>query len=256
MLRTVLCITVALIFLIIFSRIFIGYTLKPVEKYRKRQSEFVSAASHELRSPLAVISTSAGAIKKGTLEDALGYADKIEAECVRLSRLTSDLLKLAGADAGTWSVELSEVDPETLVIEMAERFEDLAEKKHISLDIQLQETTFPVLHCDGHRIEQILAVLMDNALGYTPEGGSVRIGTYVKRKNVYFTVADSGMGVPDEYKEKIFDRFFRVDTSRTDKEHFGIGLAVAREIAALHKGRLYVRDADGGGAEFVLALPY
>jgi len=253
---TVLCISVALVFLIIFSRIFIGYTLKPVEESRRRQSEFVSAASHELRSPLSVISASAGAIKKGTLEDAVGYADKIESECVRLSRLTADLLKLAGADAGTWSVELSEVDPETLVIGMAERFEELAAKKNISLDIRMQETTFPVLRCDGQRIEQALTVLIDNALGYTPEGGSVRIGTYVKRKYVYFTVTDSGTGVPDEYKEKVFDRFFRGESSRSDKEHFGIGLAVAREIAALHKGRLYVRDAEGGGAEFVLALPY
>jgi len=252
----ILSLLVALGILILFSHHFIGYTLKPVEDNRRRQTEFVSAASHELRSPLAVMSASAGAIKKGTLEEAKEYAGKIEAECTRLSRLTGDLLKLAGADSGSWQMSLSEVNPETVVIGLAERFADLVADRGIMLEVDMQDTLFPVLHVDEHRIEQLMTILIDNALGYTPAGGVVRLGTYVQRKSVYFTVTDSGPGVPDTDKEKIFDRFYRGDSARTDKEHFGIGLSVAREIALIHKGSLYVRDTDGGGAIFILKLPY
>lgn len=253
---TVICLLVALALLILFSHYFIGYTLIPVEDNRKRQTEFVSAASHELRSPLAVMSASAGAIKRGTLQEAMEYAGKIEAECTRLSRLTGDLLRLAGADSGAWQMKVSEVNPETVVIRMAERFGELAAERGVSLEVDLQDVLFPVLHVDEHRIEQLLTILVDNALGYTPAGGVVRLSTYVHRKCVYFTVTDNGPGVPDEAKERIFDRFYRMDSARTDKEHFGIGLSVAREIALLHKGSLYVRDTDGGGATFILKLPY
>lgn len=251
-----LCLLAALGLLILFSHHFIGYTLKPIEDNRKRQTEFVSAASHELRSPLAVMSAGAGVIKKGTLEEAREYAGKIEAECARLSRLTGDLLKLVGADSGSWQMNLAEVDPETVVIGLAERFRDLAAERGVSLEVDMQEVLFPVLHVDEHRIEQLMAILIDNALGYAPTGGVVRLGTYVQRKSVYFTVTDNGPGVPDADKEKIFDRFYRGDSARSDKEHFGIGLSVAREIALLHKGSLYVRDTDGGGATFILKLPY
>lgn len=253
---TIISLLVALVLLILFSHYFIGYTLVPVEDNRKRQTEFVSAASHELRSPLAVMSASAGAIKKGTLEEAREYADKIEAECSRLSRLTTDLLKLASADGGSWQMKMGEVNPETLVIGMAERFEEIAAGRGIRLGVEMQDTEFPVLHVDENRIEQALTILVDNALGYTPSGGTVTLGTYVQRKSVYLTVADNGPGVPDEDKERIFDRFYRGDSSRTDKEHFGIGLSVAREIALLHKGSLYVRDTAGSGATFVLKLPF
>lgn len=251
---TALCVIAALGALILFSHRFIGYTLKPVEDNRKRQTEFVAAASHELRSPLAVMSASAGAIKRGTLEDAKGYADKIEAECTRLSHLTADLLKLASADSGTWQMNLSEVYPETVVIGLAERFGDVAAERGILLEVALPDIQFPVFHADAQRVEQALAILVDNALGYTPPGGTVKLGVHVQRKSICFTVADNGPGVPEGDRERIFDRFYRGDSARADKEHFGIGLSVAREIALLHKGSLYVRDAAGRGAEFVLKI--
>lgn len=253
---TALCLLAALALLVLFSYYFIGYTLIPVEESRKRQTQFVSAASHELRSPLAVMSASAGAIKKGTLEEAREYADKIEAECIRLSRLTGDLLKLAGADSGTWQMNLSDVNPETVVIGMAERFEELARARGVFLEVEMPDILFPVLRADENRIEQALTILVDNALGYISAGGTVRLGASIQRKNVCFTVTDNGPGVSDKDKERIFDRFYRGDSARTDKEHFGIGLSVAREIALLHGGSLFVRDAEDGGAVFVLKLPY
>lgn len=252
---TILSLLVSLALLLLFSHNFIGYALIPVEENRKRQTEFVTAASHELRSPLAVMSASAGAIKKGTLEDSWHYAGCIELECIRLSRLTGDLLKLASADSGTWEIHLAELSPETLVIGLAERFEDVAAAHRIRLDIKIQDMSFPIFHADQHRIEQALTILIDNALGYAPVGGTVYLGAYAKRKSIYFTVSDNGPGVPDMDKELIFDRFYRGDSSRTDKEHFGIGLSIAREIALLHKGSLYVRDTEGGGATFVLKIP-
>ena len=252
---TLLCLFVALWLLVLFSHFFIGYALKPVEENRKRQTEFVSAASHELRSPLAAMSASAGVIAICKPEEAKEYAAKIAAECVRLSRLVGDLLRLATADSGAWRMNAEKIHPETIVIGMAERFEDLAAQKGISLEADLPDEQFPALYVDENRIEQLLGILIDNAMGYTPAGGCVKLGAYEQRGNVFFTVTDNGPGIPDEAKERIFERFYRGDEARTDKEHFGIGLSVAREIALLHKGSLSVRDAEGGGAQFVLKLP-
>lgn len=253
---TILSLIVALTFIIIFAHYFIGYTLKPIEQNQKNQIDFVSAASHELRSPLAVISASAGAIKRGSLNDAIKYADKIESECRRLSRLTSDLLTLANVNNRSLHINLNEVNPETIVLNMLERFEDIALQEGINLVVDIKNDILPIIYADEHRIEQALTILIDNALGYSPYGGTVCLGTYMRGKNVYFAISDNGPGVPDKDKKRIFNRFYRGDSSRTDKDHFGIGLSIAMEIALLHNGILQIHDNDDGGAKFILKIPY
>lgn len=104
-------------------------------------------------------------------------------------------------------------------------------------------------------MEQLLAILVQNALDYTPQGGSVTLGADGAHGHIRLWVSDTGPGVPDAEKERVFERFYRADHSRSDKLHFGLGLAVARELAALHGGTLRVYDAPGSGACFVLTLP-
>lgn len=108
---------------------------------------------------------------------------------------------------------------------------------------------------DRGRLMQVLSVLLSNAADYAPPGSAVTLEARRGKTRALITVSDQGPGVPDREKERIFDRFYRADAARSGKSHFGLGLSVARELAALHGGTLTVRDAPGGGAAFTLSLP-
>ena len=109
--------------------------------------------------------------------------------------------------------------------------------------------------CDSQRIEQTVIILLDNALSYTPSGQSITLNLYYSHKKYYLQVIDSGKGIPDSEKDKIFDRFYQVNSSHSHKEHFGLGLSIAREICRKHGGKISVSDTLGGGSTFTLSLP-
>lgn len=245
----------ALCLLFLFAWFFTGRTIKPIEINRRRQLEFVHAASHELRSPLAVIQTSLSAIlADGSMEEVLYYAKLSEGECIRMSRLIKDMLLLAGADDGSWSIHSEETEIETLMLTAFESFEEQAAAKNIFLHISLPEEPLPRCRCDGQRIIQVLSILLDNGISYTQEGGDIWMEAEKKNKSFYLTVADNGPGIPKEARNDIFNRFYRLDEARAERQHFGLGLSIAKEIAVLHRGRLFVEDRPGGGARFVLEL--
>lgn len=240
----------------LISWYFIGRTIKPVEHAVKKQHEFIAAASHELRSPLAVIQTGLSGIalegenqaeNKRTIETA-------QKECRRMARLIGDLLLLASSDAKTWPLQKEQLDMDTLLIECYEAFVPIAREKQQLLQLDLPEAMLPRIQGDWQRLEQILTILIDNALSYTPEGKLIRIHGYSRNNWVVIDIEDEGPGIADADKERIFDRFYRAEHSRNDKNHFGLGLSIARELTELHNGRLRVRDSDSGGAVFSLLL--
>ncbi|RGX54546.1 sensor histidine kinase [Anaerotruncus sp. AF02-27] len=245
----------AILCLGLFAWVFTARAIRPVEENRRRQDEFVSAASHELRSPLAVMQASAGAIQSAPLEEARRFARTIESECTRLSRLTGDLLTLAGADIHRWTIETAPVEPETLLLSVSERFEPVARQHGLSITAMLPDEPLPRCRWDASRIEQVLSILIDNAVSYTPSGGKIQLAAVRCGRAVCLTVTDNGPGIPDEQKARVFERFYRADASRSKREHYGLGLSIAKEIAHLHKGSLILEDAPGGGARFVLTLP-
>ena len=238
-----------------FAWLFTGRAVRPIEESRRRQMEFVSAASHELRSPLASIRTSAEAIEGAPPDKRARFLRAIGSECARMSRLVGDMLLLAGADNSTWSVHREETEPETLVLSVVESFEGRMTAAGVSLRVMLPDQPLPRCRWDGARVEQVLTVLLDNALSYTPRGGRVMVSADRCRGGVRFTVADNGPGIPPEDRERIFQRFYRRDESRSRKEHFGLGLSIAWEIVSLHRGRIWVEDAPEGGAAFIFTLP-
>lgn len=245
---------VGLAVLTVFSGLFTGRMLRPLEESRKRQSQFVAAASHELRSPLAVMLSNLSALQKAEPEERAGFEENIRAEGQRMSRLVDDMLALANADSKSWSIRRAPQDIDTLLLNLYERYQGPAREKGVTLKVELPEETLPKCSCDAGRIEQVLAVLVDNALSYTPRGGRVNLSVARQGNRFEIAVADNGPGVPDEEKKHIFERFYRVDSAHRDKEHFGLGLCVAQEIISLHKGRLWVEDTPGGGATFRIQL--
>ncbi|MCI8814380.1 MAG: HAMP domain-containing histidine kinase [Lachnospiraceae bacterium] len=245
----------AILCLAVFSWFFTRRILLPVEENRRRQTEFVAAASHELRSPLTVILSSLAAMQGAPQEKQRQFAVNIQEEGRRMNRLVSDMLALANADNGSWSFCPSEEEPDTFLLEMYERYLPRAREKKIRLDIHLPEVAVLPQRWDTDRMTQVLEILLDNALTYTPAGGCIRLILSQKQEKTEIRVADNGPGIPDDEKEIIFQRFYRMDSSHHDKNHFGLGLCIAKEILRLHKGRIHVEDTPGGGACFVILLP-
>jgi signal transduction histidine kinase len=246
---------IATLILGVFSWFFTAQLIKPIEKNRKQQIAFIASASHELRTPLAVILSSLSAMKKGNLQESERFAETIQSEGNRMARLIDDMLALANADSHNWSIQSEPVDMDTLLLDIYEKYEYLAVEKGFQLDIVLPEEAIPKCRCDKLRIEQVLSILLDNAMEYTPNDGIIRLSIYHRSHTLILKVADNGLGIPPEQREQIFQRFYRADASHTKKNHFGLGLSIAKEIIKLHRGIIYVEDGIDCGACFTIELP-
>ena len=233
----------------------IDRALQPAVESRKRQTRFVAAASHELRSPLAVISANASAIREGV--GAPGEAaGAIESECARMSRLIGDMLLLASTDAGSWPVRLAPLELDTLLLNVYETHAPLFVSRGCRLTLLLPEIPLPRVTADAGRLAQVLAILLDNALSYgvTDTRRTVELAAAPQGLGAVVTVTDHGPGLTDEQKSLAFVRFYRGDASRKEKQHFGLGLSIASELVALQNGALTVSDTPGGGCTFRVGL--
>lgn len=256
--------------LCLISRSLTQLALRPAVMAWQRQTEFIAAAGHELRSPLAVIRASLAAAQPDTLpSQAQSFVLAAEREAQRMARLTDDLLLLAAGDAGAWHMQPVALSADTLCIELYERFSALARASGHMLSLQLPDDPLPHVCADAQYFPQLLSILVQNALDHTPKGTRIEIcaalspangrglslGSRPHRASVVFSVRDHGNGISDADRQSVFERFARADKSRTGRAHFGLGLSVAQEIAALHDTQLCLTDTPGGGVTFHVGLP-
>ena len=249
-----LAVLVAIFALAVFSWFFTRRMIRPLEQSRKEQNAFIAAASHELRSPLAVIQSSLSAIPHASEEKADQFIAISLKECKRMTRLIQDMLSLSRSDNHTWVMNMAPCEVDTLLLETYEKYEIPAHEKGLSFSVQLPEEDLPSCILDKAKISQILSILIENALSYVPEGGVLYLSAKKEPGAIIISVSDNGPGIPDSEKEAVFQRFYRSDASRNDKNHFGLGLCIAKELALLHHGSLKVTDTPGGGATFLLKL--
>lgn len=240
----------------VFFHFFIARMMRPLRENQEKQIQFVASASHELRSPLTVILSNVDAVRQKSMAPDGQFLDTIEAEGKRMSGLIGDMLQLANADNHSWAMHPASVELDTLVLQAFESFEALAHRQNLRWEISLPDEPLPRCRCDQERILQLLTILIDNAFCYTPAGGAVRLSLESSGSSARILVSDNGPGIPDDQKKAVFERFYCIDSSHRDKEHFGLGLCIAREIARLHKGQLLLTDTPGGGATFTLVLPW
>lgn len=244
-----------ILLLSLFSYWFAGRAILPITINQQKQVQFIAAASHELKSPLAVIQSNNSVIKSQSPLDNQTFTMQIEKECKRMARLVDDLLLLATADAKTWSIRKKPVELDILLIEMLDTFLPLANGKNQKLTLHLPEYTLPPILCDDERIQQAITILLDNALHYVQEGGYITIDLSMTSNTCLIKVIDNGPGISSSHTPHIFDRFYRVDSSRKDKNHYGLGLSIAKEIVHLHRGKLNFSPTPGGGCTFIIELP-
>ncbi len=218
--------------------------------------QFSADASHELRTPLTIM--------RGEMELALRASKSPEEyrqilasaleEILRLTSIIDNLLLLAKSDQDLYEAHFSEVDLSTLVTELYDDSEVLAEPKRIHVSLQKKEPITIV--GDKVRLRQLFLNLVDNAIKYTPEDGSVSLSVEQNNGTAKFQVTDTGIGIPPEELGKVFDRFYRVDKARTrELGGSGLGLSIAKWIAELHRGRILVESVVNRGTTFTVEIP-
>jgi len=243
------------VLLSVFFYFLIGFLLQPIKKNREEQIRFIASASHELRSPLTVILSSVSAMEHASGQQRLLFSHTIKSESERMASLIEDLLTLSQADDINWHMDFKQVELDTLLLSTYEKYDTLAQIKKRALTVTLPDDNSPTCMCDEFRIEQLLIILLDNAFSYTREGDCIALSLQYRNNYFYIEVSDTGIGIPDEDKPYIFERFYRSDKSRKDKSHFGLGLSIAKEIILLHKGSIHIYDTADGGTTFQIRLP-
>lgn len=233
-----------------------GLALRPIRASFERQRRFVSDASHELRTPLAVLRANGELLQRHpeqTVAENIDQVDAITAEAEAMTRLVEDLLTLARADEGAANLEHERVPLGAVLEELGRDMDALARAKGIALHVDVQPLE---VNGDRHRLRQLATVLLDNALKYTPSGGTVTLSATGHGKTGELSVTDTGPGIPPEEQGKIFDRFVRADSARSRAAGgTGLGLAIAKWIAEAHGGRISVESTPGAGARFIVRLP-
>jgi two-component system OmpR family sensor kinase/two-component system sensor histidine kinase BaeS len=211
--------------------------------------------AHELRTPLSVIRGQVEAIQDGIFPPDSTHMAPIHEEILLLNRLIEDLRTLALADAGQLKLQTAMVDPGALVERTVAKVAPLALEQNVTLSAQLA-SQLPGINIDSHRIEQVLANLLANALRHTPSQGNVTIRAEADRQQLLFSIADTGPGISPEDIPHLFDRFWRGDKSRArDRGGAGLGLAIARQLVEAHGGTIWVSSHQNTGATFHIALP-
>lgn len=241
--------------LYITARKLVKRAIIPLQISNQKQQEFIAAASHELRSPLMVIQSSAQAIET-VPEKTKQFTQNITNECKRMSHLIQDMLTLASFDMQNQTISLKSIDLTTLLFDFYELYEPVCANQNVPFQLHLPEDLIPDIPGNRERLLQLLTILVDNALTYNIEKRPIHLDASVTKSYIYIKVIDHGIGIPSEQKELIFDRFYRTDHSRKNKQHFGLGLSIARELTALHNGTLQAVDTPGGGSTFIVTLPF
>lgn len=238
----------------IFAWFFTGILLKPIAENQQKQAMFVAAASHELRTPLSVILSAAECCRDAAPERQEGFIRTIYQEGLRVSSLVTDMLTLSQSDSHRFPVRKEPTELDTLLMNSYEAFEPLAREKSIQLSLTLPDGALPLCNVDPERISQVIAILLHNAISYTPNQGRIELSLARHKERFAVSVQDNGIGISDADKKRIFDRFYRVEKSRNRKDHFGLGLSIAHEIVKAHGGSMQVTDAEGGGSCFTVVF--
>ncbi|MGZ9585171.1 sensor histidine kinase [Paenibacillus marinisediminis] len=254
-------IIISIVFLIV--SIAIGYmmsrrAMKPIMRSFEKQQKFTADASHELRTPLAVLHSSIEVLESEGDENRSLFSKQVlqdmKDEVKRMTRLVSDLLTLARADASAVKLSFIEFELDEELERVFRNFQPMSEQR--SIEIVKTGESKVLLHADQERFRQLLVILLDNAMQYTNQGGHITIETAVKGRMLTLRVKDTGIGIPEDKMKDIFERFNRLDASRNRAQgHAGLGLSIAKWIVEAHRGVIKVESKVGEGSTFIIVMP-
>jgi signal transduction histidine kinase len=228
-----------------------------LNNYRTNRSEFLANISHELRTPTSYLKGYAQLLRKHQYknkEELESYSSIIESEADRLAKLIQDLFELSKMEEGHLELYLQHVDLEEIIEQSVKKVMLKAKEKNLDLSYNIEDE-LPLIFSDGSRIEQVLFNMLENAVNYT-EKGSIYISAWLEKEHVCILIQDTGIGIPEDELPFIFDRFHRVEKSRSRKMGgTGLGLSIVSEIIKLLKGSIEVQSKSGNGTSFLISLP-
>ena len=229
--------------------------LRKLERVRR---DFVANVSHEFRTPLTAIQGFAETLIGGAIDDPQNrgrFLAIILEHSRRLARLTEDLLRLSQMDAEQMELEIRAVSVPLLIESCYETAQRRASEKGLTLSLNLP-SQLPDVAADNRRLQEVLQNLLDNAIQYTLPGGKIVLSAETHGDEVIFTVADTGIGIPQADQPRIFERFYRVDVARSrEAGGTGLGLSISKHLVEAHGGRIWVESEVGVGSKFHFAVP-
>ena len=230
--------------------------LTRIRRLETVRRDFVSNLSHELRTPLASLKALTETLQDGALDDppaARRFIDQIQVEVDAITQMVTELLELSRIESGRLSLDLQPVAPINLLSSASGRMQLQAERAELTLRVECADD-LPNVKIDSQRLEQVLVNLVHNAIKFTKPGGEVVLEAVAGIGDVRFVVRDTGIGIPLDDVPRIFERFYRVDKSRTGSGT-GLGLSIAKHIVEAHGGKIWAESIEGQGSTIYFSIP-
>lgn len=243
----------ALLLLLLVSVLLSFWATRPVERAWRQQRQFLSDASHELKTPLTVILSNAELLDgTGLAEKPARWTDNIRSEAQQMRTLVEEMLTLARADNAVQTAVMADLSLSDTVQDCALAFEPVAFEAGKRLEYHIQEEVFVL--GDGDRLRRLISVLLDNAIKYGARGGTVTLTLQKTDRLARLAVSNPGDPIPPQQLKRLFERFYRADDSRGEQSGFGLGLPIAQTIANEHKGLLKA-ESDAVSTRFIFTMP-
>ena len=226
-----------------------------MERLEKTRRDYVSNVSHELRTPLTAMRALVEPLRDGLVTeeaDRMRYYGIILREIERLTRLINDQLELSRLQSGTVSIQKRKMKLDELIYDVCDRYNAVAAEHELELKVETDFSGFPDVYANEDRVEQMLIILLDNAIKYTPKGSVTVSGTWDEDK-VMLSVSDTGVGIAEEDLPYVFDRFYKVDKAHSGKGS-GLGLSIAKELLMRMGEEIWVTSEKGKGATFTFTV--
>jgi len=247
---------VIIVIAIIGAYILSKMTLKPIMNSYKKQTEFVQNAAHELRTPLTIIQAKQELLLQEPESKIIDKSEDINIllkETKRLTKLIKELMILATADSNELKLKKEKTNIDTLIKDIVIPYKDYAEmqEKEINMDLKFNKE----INVDANKINQLMIIILDNAIKYTAENDKIEIKTYVKDGKCVIEVADTGIGISEEATKHVFDRFYREDKARSrETGGTGLGLSIAHTIVNLHGGNIKIVPNEPKGTKVIIKI--
>lgn len=244
---------VASLLLALASWVLAGRSIKPAQTAWEQQSQFIANASHELRAPLTILRANADyALRSDSKQERQQSLHDIVEEVDYMNRLVEDLLLLSRLDAHRLGLATELLPVPALLEEAARQVNRLAEERGVKVEVL---PSAGLVRGDPDRLRQVLLIVLDNALRFTPAGGSIRMVAYRRGREVEMVVSDSGSGIPPDSLPHMFERFYQVPGQEGSARGNGLGLSIAQSLVQAHRGRINITSQPGRGTQVHILLP-